>query len=233
MRINGFTGVSLIDYPGKICSIVYTSPCNFKCPFCHNVSLITVNPDTLSEEDILEDISDRRLFIDAVTVTGGEPFMQRDLSSFLAKIKSFGLLSKVDTNGYEPGKLAKLISEGLIDYAAMDIKAPLNFYDVASGVAADTSRIKDSIDIIMNSGIDYCFRTTVVPGIIDGKSLEKIGRLIKGAKFFVIQQYENTMTLDRSYEKIKPYGEEQLAGFSRIMEKYAEKVRTANTALVS
>lgn len=233
MRINGFEGVSLIDYPGKICSIVYTSPCNFKCPFCHNPSLVTANYDVLSGDDILADISDRREFIDAVTVTGGEPTLQPDLPEFLAKIRGMGLLTKLDTNGYELEILKKLVEGGLLDYIAMDVKTSPDMYTKAAGLAIDPAKIKKSLNYIMNCGIDYCFRTTAVPGLVNDEDFTAIAKLIEGAPLYVIQQYDNEMTLEPSYKKISPYTEKQLDRFAEIMRKFVKTVKVANVRVAA
>lgn len=233
MRINGFEGVSLIDYPGKICSIVYTSPCNFKCPFCHNPSLVTANFDVLSEDDILADIFDRREFIDAVTVTGGEPTLQPDLAGFFGKIHAMGLLTKLDTNGYEPDILKQLVEAGFLDYIAMDIKTCPDMYTKAAGLKVDHVKIKKSLNYIMNCGIDYCFRTTAVPGLVTEDDFKAIAHIIEGAPFYVIQQYDNEMTLEPTYKKIKPYTEEQLEEFAAIMRKHVKSVKIVNVKVTA
>jgi len=228
MRINGFIGVSLIEYPNKISSVIYTSPCNFKCPFCHNPGLVTVNNEIIDENNILCDLKERASFIDGVSITGGEPLLQDNLFRFLREIKNFGLLIKIDTNGYMPEKIRMLIKEGLVDYIAMDIKTSLKKYAVASGINIDTMRITDSIATIMQSKIDYEFRTTAVPGIIDEIDFYEIGELVKGAKLFSIQQFENTLTLDESFRSVKPYSENTLQKFADIMKKYVKKVKIKN-----
>ncbi len=228
MRINGFIGVSLIEYPDKISSVIYTSPCNFKCPFCHNPGLVKANPDIIDENEILHDLKERASFITGVCITGGEPLLQDDLINFLLEIKSYGLLVKMDTNGYLPEKLNILVKEKLIDYVAMDIKTSLKNYNKATGINIDVSKIADSIKIVMNSEIDYEFRTTVVPGIVNENDFEEIGKLIKDAKLFSIQQFENTLTLDENFRNIKPYSEDILRKFSKIMKKYVKNVKIKN-----
>lgn len=228
MRINGFIGVSLIEYPNKIASVLFTSPCNFRCPFCHNPDLITINYTTIDEKTILKDLKERASFIDGVSITGGEPLLQDDLFEFLREIKKLGLLVKIDTNGYISGKIELLIKQGLIDNIAMDIKTSLKKYNIATGINIDTSKIKKSIEIIMKSEIDYEFRTTVVPGIVTQDDIEDIGELIKGAKLFSIQQFENSMTLDSNFKNIQPYNESVLHEFSKILKKYVKEVKIKN-----
>ncbi|MCX8093326.1 MAG: anaerobic ribonucleoside-triphosphate reductase activating protein [Candidatus Goldbacteria bacterium] len=231
MRINGFIGVSLIEYPNKISSVIYTSPCNFRCPFCHNPGLVFINHTTLNENDILEDLQERVSFIDGVSITGGEPLLQEDLFNFLEHIKNLNLLVKIDTNGYYPGKIKQLIEDGLVDYIAMDIKTSLKKYNNATGIEIDTSKIIDSVNIIKQSKIDYEFRTTVVPEIVDENDFIDIGELVKGAKLFSIQQYDNSMTFDSGFKDIKPYKDDILKKFYNIMKKYVKKVKIKNTAI--
>lgn len=233
MRINGFIGVSLIEYPNKISSVIYTSPCNFKCPFCHNPGLVFVNDTTIDENDILYDIKKRASFIDGVSITGGEPLLQDNLFYFLGEIKTAGLLIKIDSNGYLPKKLQMLIEEGLVDYIAMDIKTSLKKYSFATGIDIDITRIKNSIEIIMQSKIDYEFRTTAVPGIVDENDFEEIGGLIKGAKSFSIQQFDNSVTLDSNFKNVNPYSEDVLQRFSDIMKKYVKKVHIKNSKVLA
>jgi len=231
MIINGFEGVSLIDYPGKICSIVYTSPCNFRCPFCHNPSLVTDNAKTLNEAGILEDIFSRSGFIDAVTVTGGEPALQPDLPEFFSKIKSAGLLAKLDTNGYLFEPVERLVREGLVDYIAMDIKTAPSKYARVTGRNDAWQKVEKTLKLVMKSGIDYCFRTTAVPGLVDAADFREIAGIIRGAKLYVIQQFENDITLDKSMKKTGPYTEREIEEFFAIVKKDVKSVKQANMPL--
>ena len=232
MRINGFLGVSLIDYPGKVCSIIYTSPCNFRCPYCHNKELVGAGEEVVEEEKALADIGERKDFIDAVSITGGEPTLHKGLLDFMAEVKNMGMLVKLDTNGSNPGMIKKALEHGLLDYIAMDIKAGKDNYNRAAGVKVNFESIEAAIEIIMNSGKDYEFRTTVVPGIIDRRELEDIGEIINGAACFTIQQFENRETLDSAYNNVEPYAESELEKFRDIMSGYAKKVKIANTPAV-
>lgn len=233
MRINGFSGVSLLDYPDKICSIIFTSPCNFKCPFCHNISLIEINENTIDEKTILFEIERRKNFIEALTITGGEPTLQNDLEDFLNKIKKLNLKVKLDTNGYLPEKLERIIKANLIDYISMDIKSSPEKYSFACGVKIDFERIKKSVEIIMNSKIEYEFRTTCVPGLVNAEDVMKICEIIKDAEFYVLQQYDNTNALTEPYRKILPYSEQQIKEFVKIAEKFVKKVKIQNVLKVA
>ena len=230
MRINGFEGISLIDYPGKVSSIVYTSPCNFKCPFCHNPSLVGANEEILGVDEVINDISERAGFIEGVTISGGEPLLQDDLGLFIGILKKMGLKVKLDTNGYLPENLEKLIDKNLLDYIAMDIKTSPERYQFACGVKVDMARIKNSVSLIRGSGVPYEFRTTVVPGLVEEEDMARIGEMISGAELFSVQQFRNDRTYDELYKKVVPYGEEKLSSFAEIMKQYVKKVKILNTA---
>ena len=232
VQINGFEGVSLVDYPGKVCSIIYTSPCNFKCGFCHNPLLIHLNNDVMDNFVILADLVGRIGFIEGVTITGGEPTLQPDLINFVTAIKKLKLLVKLDTNGYQPQVLKQLLDKKLIDYIAMDIKAAPNKYEDACGTKVDIMIIKESIEIIINSGVDYEFRTTVVPGFVDIEDAHEIGEMIKGAKRFTVQQYSNAITYDKSLNTTVPYPESHIVKFAEKMKAYASEIKILNTLSV-
>ena len=232
MQINGFEGVSLVDYPGKVCSIIYTSPCNFKCPFCHNPDLISVNNNVLKADAILADIAERAGFIEGVTITGGEPTLQLDLSEFAAALKSLNFLVKLDTNGYRPQAIKGLLDKKLIDYIAMDIKTSPDKYSRACGTKVELNKIKESISLIMNSGIDYEFRTTIVPGYVDMEDADKIGDMIKGAKRFTVQQFNNAKTYNPAMKNTVPYTENMIVQFAEKMKQYAGEVKILNTLSV-
>jgi pyruvate formate lyase activating enzyme len=173
MRIGGLQKFSLIDYPGRISAIVFTQGCNFRCPYCHNPEL--VDPvqygPVLPEEEVISFLEKRRGKLDAVTMTGGEPTLQPDLDRFLQEIKKMGYLIKLDTNGSMPDTLERLIHAGLVDYLAMDVKGPLKKYGQIAGTEVQTRKIRKSIALIANSGIDHEFRTTVVRSQLDNEDL--------------------------------------------------------------
>ena len=228
MRINGFLGTSLIEYPGKLAAVIYTSPCNFRCGFCHNSYLILENEDVIDQKDILKQIDERKAFIDAVVITGGEPTMQPDLKRFMLKIKETGLKTKLDTNGYDPENLRDIIENKAVDYVAMDIKTSLPRYKEAARVEVDIEKIRESIELIMKSGIDYEFRTTVVPGLVAEKDIIEIGEAVKGAKLFALQQFSNRNCFDTRLAGVMPYTLTELNHFAAAMKKYAVKVEIRN-----
>ena len=199
MKIGGFQKVSLIDYPGRISAVVFTRGCNFRCPFCHNPELVDPKlfMDLIPEKEILSFLEKRRGRLDAVVITGGEPTMQPELIPFILRLKAMGYLIKLDTNGTHPDLLVEMLDKKLLDYVAMDIKAPLELYGEVTRTNTDHDRIRRSISLIMGSGTDYEFRTTAVKPLLAPKDLEEIGRLIPGAKRFVLQKFVPTKTLDR------------------------------------
>lgn len=166
MKIGGFLKTSFVDYPGKIASVVFTQGCNLKCSYCHNTSLI--DPDNtgtgILPEEIFEWLTKRKEMIDAVVVTGGEPTLQPDLKVFIEELKAMGFLVKLDTNGTKPDIIRTLLDDELLDFIAMDLKAPLSKYDSIAGIGQlNLSTIRESTEIIKNCGIDYEFRTTLCP----------------------------------------------------------------------
>ncbi len=175
-------------------------------------------------ELFIEFLDSRRGWLEAVCVTGGEPLIHKDLIQLLGVIKKKGFRIKLDTNGSFPERFKKIIKEGLLDNAAMDIKAPLDKYALASGIDVNTEEIKKSIGILKKSNIEYMFRTTVVPGLIGEKDIEEIGRMLEGGPLFQLQQFSPKKTLDMSYRKIEPYPKEEVQRLGRIAEKYFAKV---------
>ena len=198
MYIAGLQKTSLIDYPGKITAIIFVFGCNFSCCYCHNPELVKpkLKPEEISEEIFFKFLEKRKNVLDAVTVTGGEPTLYKDLPEFLAKIKTQGFLVKLDTNGTNPKMLKELIDKKLVDYIAMDIKAPLKKYKKITGKQVDVEKIKKSIDLIMNYELrtknyelDYEFRTTVLPALHTKEDIIENAKLIKGAKKYFLQNF--------------------------------------------
>ena len=228
MKIGGLQKTSLIDYPGKIAATVFLIGCNFHCPFCQNPEL--VDPQkikkqlSISEKDFFKFLDARKGLIEGICITGGEPTIHSDLIDFIKKIKQKGFLVKLDTNGSSPEILKKLLKEKLLDFIALDIKSSQNNYSKAVGVKVDLAKIKKSIDLIKNSGINYEFRTTVVPGLVEREDIEEMGEWLKGAKKIALQQFQNKKVLDKKFEKVQPYSEEILKEFQKILEKYIGKV---------
>lgn len=229
MKIGGFQKYSLIDYPGKVCAIVFTVGCDFRCPFCHNSELVIGKPKKIPLEIIFDYLEKNNNLLDAVEITGGEPTLQSDLKTFVKKIKELGLLVKIDTNGTRSSIIKELIDGKLVDYIAMDVKAPLEFekYNkVVGNVLTEElfENVKKTIEIIMGSKIDYEFRTTVVPALHSDEDMISIARSIKGAKRYVLQQFIPRNALDPSFLKLKPLSKEKLGELKKKCEEFVEKV---------
>jgi len=226
MKIGGLQKVSLTDYPGKISAIVFTQGCNFRCPYCHNPELVDpgLYQECLQEEEFFSYLEKRKGKIEAVTITGGEPTIQNDLIPFLMRVKAMGLLIKIDTNGSKPEVLEELIRRNLVDYLAMDIKAPLEKYAAITRTPVNGKAIRQSIMLIMNSGIDYEFRTTIVKSQIKEADLLAIGRLIKNAAFYSLQRYVPTKPLDKNFLTETTLSQGEFGNVKKILEKNISKV---------
>jgi len=195
MKIGGLQKTSLLDYPDTISAIVWTVGCNFCCPFCYNKKLVTGDVELIAEDEVLGFLDKRKGVLEGVVITGGEPFLQKDLEGFLIKVKKMGYLVKVDTNGTFPEELKKLLEEKLVDYVAMDVKAPKNKYSKLSGVKTRIGDIEKSIEIIKEHAPSYEFRTTFVPGLLKKEDIVKIAEWLNGAKCFYLQQFQNNPPL--------------------------------------
>jgi pyruvate formate lyase activating enzyme len=207
MVLGGYQKLTLIDYPGKIATTVFTVGCSFQCPFCHNPELVkngtwNIENGKKIEKDFFEFLEKRKERLEGVCITGGEPTIQKDLADFIKKIKKIGYSVKLDTNGSRPDVLRNIIKEKLVDFIAMDIKDQPNKYKKTTGGKADIERIKLSIGMIMNSGIPYEFRTTAVPGIHKESDFDEIARWIKGSMAYYLQAYRETKILDNNLKKV-------------------------------
>ncbi|MFH1225079.1 MAG: anaerobic ribonucleoside-triphosphate reductase activating protein [Candidatus Diapherotrites archaeon] len=220
MQINGLQKTTLIDFPGKVACTVFLAGCNFRCPYCQNPDLIEGSGKlpAIPEEEFFGFLEGRKKWLDGVCITGGEPTINGELPRFVKKITELGFAVKLDTNGTNPEMLAELLKAGLLDYVAMDIKAPLGRYTGVARVKADADAVKKSAALLMKSGVEYEFRTTVVPGLFDEKDAREIAKWLKGAEKYYIQQFNpRTRLLDRAFEKIEPYPGKRLEGFGKIM----------------
>ncbi len=222
MLIHGLQKMTLLDYPGLVACTVFLGGCDFRCPYCHNYELVDGSAKPLCDEDaFFMFLEKRKGLLDGVAITGGEPLMRKDLDIFIRKIKDLGFKVKLDTNGYHPEGLGRLIDEGLLDYIAMDIKNSFTKYAVTAGLGSiDVSLIKKSISIIMNSDINYEFRTTVVRGYHDDKDFEAIGQAIRGAKAYFLQQFTPRDTVPDD-SLIAPTADE-MQHYADIAVKYVE-----------
>ena len=188
MKISGFQKNSLIDYPGQIASVLFVPFCNMDCYFCHNRHLLYGTPEIIDQKEIFDFLNNRKKFIDAVVITGGEPTLYPDLEGFIADIKEMGYLIKLDTNGFEPDIVRDLIKKELISYIAVDFKAPYNKYDMISTKKNDIERFKKTVRLLLESDADYEFRTTYLPEL-QKEDILMIANEIIGAKNYYIQQF--------------------------------------------
>ena len=216
MKISGWNKISLVDYPGKVSTIVFTSGCNWKCFYCHNYKMVTDPKNLVDENEVKDYIWQRKNKLDAVVVSGGEPTIQSDLVDFLLWLKSTGLKIKLDTNGTRPEVIENILGRKLVDYIAMDVKSGLRKYGKIAKVKIDFKKIKKSIELIMNSKIDYEFRTTVFKKWVELKDLEEIGVIINGAKKYFLQNYVYRESI-KDGEKILSYSEEELESMVEIL----------------
>jgi pyruvate formate lyase activating enzyme len=223
VKLRGFIETSFLDWDGKVSCVVFVPNCNYACPFCSNWLLVH-DPESLPEVNLKKIeafIRERRDFLDGVVVTGGEPTIHPDLPDLLRRFKALGMLVKLDTNGTNPEMLSSLLSNHLVDYIAMDIKAPLNGrYDEVCGVKVDLDKIRESIKLIMTSGVDYEFRTTVTPNILNKPEIEEIAKTIAGAKKYALQQFVPAHSLVREMQKLDPHPAETIQEMAALARKY-------------
>jgi len=226
MLIAGLQKLTLLDYPGKIACIVFTQGCNFACGYCHNPEMIPLIQEVKSgvdEKAFFTFLSSRGNLLDGVVISGGEPTLQRDLSVFMQKIKQLGFLVKLDTNGSNPQIVQELFREGLVDYLAMDIKATLPKYkDLVKNDVAE--KISESVRIIMESGVDYEFRSTIFPSCHSEDDIREMGNLIHGAKNWYLQNFRPLKTLHPSFKNKASFTSDELLHLKNIAKQYAEHV---------
>lgn len=198
MFFGGLQKNSLIDYPGKISCVLFVSGCNFECPYCHNPGLVKGGPmssDLLTEDKAVGFLENRKGLLDGVVISGGEPTLKSDLSSFCERIKNMGYPVKLDTNGSRPQAIKELIDQGLVDYIAMDIKTDPCRYSPYITANCNSDTILSSINIIMKSDLAYEFRTTCVRPIVDEEVIGNISKVIEGAMLYVLQCFHHTEVL--------------------------------------
>jgi pyruvate formate lyase activating enzyme len=217
----GLQKTSLLDFPDRIATVLFTPGCNLRCPFCHNWRLILEPKGPfLEERSVLEILESRKSQVDSVVITGGEPTMQADLPKFLTELKERGFHVKLDTNGFFPDVLERSLPYA--DYVALDVKTSLEKYCRLG--ANDASNFLETRDILKRGTVDYEFRTTVVPSFVDTEDIPKIGELVKDAKRFAFQQFIPDDSLDKSLSKVKPYSPEVIDDYASLMKKYVTDV---------
>lgn len=227
MIISGFQKSTFLDYPGKISAVVFTYGCNLRCRYCHNPELVVTPCDRstlVDEKDVLKFLEKRKGFLDALVITGGEPTLQKDLIPFIQRVKDIGLLVKLDTNGTDSNIVKKILDLDIVDYWAMDIKYEEEVYtqNLREGIGYDD--IKESIKLLMERAKDYEFRTTYVKDIHTLESADGIGKLIKGAKRYYIQNFRSGKTIDIGLNSSNSFSQKELKEIQKIVKKYVDDV---------
>jgi len=243
MKIGGLEKFSLIDYPEHLSAIVFTQGCNYRCQYCYNPMLVwpKIEEDSKSiyatppiggdqkdhptkeEDDLFDFLKSRVGKLDAVVITGGEPTLHSDLPEFIKKIKDLGFKIKLDSNGTRPEMLSKILEEGLVDYLAMDIKASHDKYDLVTGIDPEMDKIKESIKILIESGLPYEFRTTLVPELHDKNDIHSMGEMIKGAEKWFLQPFKSdTDLVNKDFEGYPALTEVEMEDMKKIALKYVK-----------
>ena len=219
MNFAGFQKLTLLDFPGKVACILFTRGCNFRCPFCHNASLVTHFDDTvITEDEVFAFLKKRQGILEGVVISGGEPMLNADLPDFIRKVKALGYAVKIDTNGTNPAMLKSCLEEGIVDYVAMDIKNSSDKYALTAGVEGFDGKVKESMDYLLSSDYQYEFRTTVTKELHTPKDVEDIAIMIKGAPKYYIQNFADSG--DILSEGMNPLDEEGLARLLEAAQKH-------------
>ena len=225
MVIHGLQKMTLLDFPGKVACTIFLGWCDFRCPFCHNWELIDGSaPAELDDEKLLDFLKKRRGLLEGVAITGGEPMLNKDLPELMRKIRELGYPVKVDTNGNHPEMLRRVIDEKLVDYIAMDVKNSRERYAQTIGLEEfDTSNVEKSIGIIMGSGIEYEFRTTVVEQLHDNDSFKGIGTLIEGAERYFLQKFTDRDTVP--FEGLSAPSDDKIREYLETVRPFVKEVQ--------
>jgi len=229
MNIRGLYKSSLLDFPGKISAVVFTGGCNLRCGYCHNPHL-AVNPESLEkidEEEIIKYLVKRKNLLDSVTISGGEPLLQKRLLSFINRVKeAAGLLVKIDTNGCFPDVLGDIICSGYVDYVAMDMKTSPQKYSKLTGTDFDFQKLMDSLNVLKDSGVEYELRTTCVPDFVTLEDIQSIAERTGRVKNYYLQQYVSSNELiSEGFRNIIPYGTKDLEVLKLEVLKFADNCK--------
>ena len=234
MKIHGLQKMTLLDFPEHVACTVFLGGCDLRCPYCHNYELATGKvPPVMEEEELLAFLAKRKGLLDGVAITGGEPCLYWDLPDFIARIRALGFAVKLDTNGTHPDMLREVLEKGLVDYVAMDVKNSPARYALTAGLTeketdensepAFVSAVRESIRILMESGVDYEFRTTVVEELHREEDFEEIGALIKGAKRYFLQCFTDRDTVP--YAGLSAPSKAKLEACAAIVRRYVGDVK--------
>ncbi|RJX26237.1 MAG: anaerobic ribonucleoside-triphosphate reductase activating protein [Dethiobacter sp.] len=228
MDIRGLQKISLIDFPGGICSTIFVGGCNLTCRFCYNKDLV-LNPEALpliSTGEVFNFLKVKASLLDGICISGGEPTLQEDLPDFLVEIKKLGLKVKLDTNGTKPEVICKLLEENILDYIAVDIKGPLPKYSFIAGNNVNLSKVQETITLLKDNPLQQEFRTTVIPGLLKEEDIFSIAEEIAGCRRYVLQQFHPKQTMiDPELLSFKPFSREKVAEIACSCREYVEKVQ--------
>ena len=227
VEIKGLEKFASRDFPGYISATLFTGGCNFRCPYCHNADLV-LRPEAIESypyEAVQQFLESRKDWLEAVCVSGGEPLLHSDISELFQDLKDRGLRTKLDTNGAFPQQLVSLLDADLLDFVAMDIKAPMDKYSAVTRTSVDIKNIKCSSDIILGSGVDHVFRTTVVPGLISHADIRDICKMLSGARSYQVQTFSPENSLDITYRKVEPFSQDEFQQYVQIAQEYFPEVK--------
>ncbi len=234
MEIKGFIDLSLVDWDAKLSSVIFLPNCNFRCPFCYNSTLV-LHPEweeTIPFEHVEDCLKKQIGWIDGVCITGGEPTLHQNLPDLCSKLKEMGFPVKIDTNGTNPIMVKELLDRGLIDYIAVDIKAPLTVekYSKASGITAEKllGKVKKTVEVLIEAKMDYEFRTTAVPTLHEEEDIREICDDLKGCRKYVLQKFDVTLgktTIDPDFSKLKPFTNEEMKALLTIAQESLPNVK--------
>ncbi len=227
ISIKGFQGTSLLDFPGRVASLVFTGGCNLTCPFCHNGGLVQdadEYPD-IPLDELLADLKARRKFIDGVVISGGEPTIDTGLPAFLIELKRLDLQVKLDTNGLLPEVIAHLLERHLLDYIAVDIKTSPQRYSELHSVAVDSAGLVATVELLRSAAIEVEYRTTCIPKLVTEQEIGEIGKLLQGSPLWVLQQYVAEHAMARDWQLLEKYPPEKLQHFSTLAQGYVDQVQ--------
>jgi len=221
MKFSGIQKTSLIDFPDRIATVLFTPGCNLRCPFCHNWRIVPdPKPPFINEETVIQILEKRKKYVDAVVITGGEPTIHKEIPKFLKKLKEKGFAVKLDTNGFFPQVLRECLP--FVDYVALDVKTSLEKYGHLG--AKDTADFLRTVEILKNGKVECEFRATVVPGFVDEDDIPKMGEIVKGGKRFAFQQFIPGDTLDKAFYNVNPYPPKVIGEFASVMKRYVGNV---------
>lgn len=232
MAVKGFQGTSMLDFPRRVASLVFYGGCNLRCPYCHNPGLVedpNQYPD-ISTEDVLQQLQQRRGFIDGVVISGGEPTLDPHLAEMLCQIKQLQLQVKLDTNGLRPQVLESLLQEKLLDFVGLDVKTALQRYGELCGElrgddGVDGAALQRSIALLRDADIEVEFRTTCAPGLVEEDDIHAMGEMLCGGRLWVLQQFVAAPAMDEKMRSSEPHAAQKLHDFADIARQYVDTVQ--------